>query len=296
MSLIPRGKRLARLVAAVFLLIGAALGPGSVAAPGIFSRQAEALNSGNEIELALGFDTACAPTSAQMQTLWSNSPWFNAGVYVGGANISCKSNANLTASWLNAVHSQGWQFVYFYVGLQATCTPAGKYYVMSSNTSTAQSQGGDAATDAVYILANPLGIPNSAAGTPITYDMEAYGQPSAGSGCQLAVNAFMKGWTSYLHTSPAQLSGYYGSTCSSNVNLQASVSPVVDYIHGANYDSNPNPSVMSCVSSGNWVNNQRLKQYVANVSASNYGVNISVDYDCAHGPTSPSGSQLNANC
>jgi len=161
---------------------------------------------------------------------------------------------------------------------------------MSTNTSTAKTQGQNNASAAFTKVASGLGVTGTAAGTPITYDLDGYGQPAAGSQCQLAVNAFMSGWTSYLHGGIAQKAGVYGSTCASNLDILAGVSPVVDYIHGASWDGNTSTSVMPCVSSSHWTNNQRLKQYQVNQSASQYGVNIIVDYNCSHGPVAPSGS------
>jgi len=285
-----------RVLLMALLLAGVMFGPGAVAAPTVLSQPAAALGSGNEILVALGFDSECAPTAAQMQTLWTKSPWFFAGVYIGGVNIGCKTNTNLTASWLNTVHNQGWWFNFFWVGDQAPCASS-IYARMSSDQNTAYNDGFNNGSSSTDKLINTLGVTNSASGTPVTYDMEGYGQPSWSSSCQLAVDAFMRGWTTYLHLAPAQKSGYYGSTCASNVDALAGISPTVDFIHGAYYNNNPNPSDMLCVNSGHWVNYQRLKQYLANQSAANYGVsNLTVDYDCSHGPTAPSGSQLNANC
>jgi hypothetical protein len=267
------------------------IGPGAVVAPSILSQSAQALGPGSSIVDHLGFDSACAPTVAQMSTLWANSPWWWVGVYTGGVNVSCKKNTNLTAAWLNSAKSQGWDFAFFWVGEQAFCIP-GSFYLMSTNTSTANTQGQNNAGLAFNRLtaAGGLGVTGSAAGTPITYDLEGYQQPAPGSACQLSVNAFMSGWTSYLHGGIAQKAGVYGSTCGSNLDILASVTPTVDYIHGASWDGNKSTSVMPCVSSSHWVTNQRLKQYQVNQSASQYGVNINVDYNCSHGPVAPSGS------
>ena len=291
-----RATSVTRVVGVAFFLAVLAVAPGAVVAPTILSQPVHALGSGSSVIRQLGFDAQCAPTSAQMNTLWINSPWWWVGVYIGGDNVSCKSNANLTGSWLNTVHGQGWEFAFFWVGDQAPCIANPQlYYLISPNTSTAATQGSNNAAAAYARIIN-LGVTNSAAGTPITYDLDGYGQPTKGSSCQLAVNAFMAAWTSYLHGGIAQLSGVYGSTCASNLNYLASVSPTVDYIFGAYYDGNPSTSDMPCVSSTNWVNNQRLKQYTANQSASQYGVSITVDYDCSHGPVAPSGSSGGSAC
>jgi hypothetical protein len=283
-------------VVAAFLTV-VVLGPGAVVAPKLLSQPAEALGNGNTITQHLGFDTKCAPTVQQMSTLWTNSFWWWVGIYAGGVNVSCKSNTNLTASWLNTVRNQGWLFAFFWVGEQAPCNNPNVYYLMSYNTSTAASQGQSNASDFYNKMTGTLGITNQANGTPFTYDLEAYGQPAPGSSCQLAVNAFIARFTQWLHFSPAQLVGVYGSTCSSNLDVLAGVSPVIDYIHGAQWNNNPDTTQMQCVASSHWVNHQRLKQYTVNQDAGPQGVpGLIVDYDCGNGPVAPAGGQAGQNC
>lgn len=258
---------------------------------------ARALGSGNTVMQSLGMDTACVLTAAQMQTVWTDSPFYWTGVYIGGDNVSCKNNSNLNSSWLNTTHGQGWGFEFIWVGDQAPCIGSG-FYLMSTNTSTANSQGWSNAQSATNTLDLNLGLANYAAGTPVIFDLESYGPPSPSSPCQQSVNAFMSGWTTFLHTSPAQKSGVYGSTCASNLSVLAGVSPVVDFIDGAQYDGNSNTTVMSCVSSGSWVNHQRIKQYSTAGAGTYYGVFFAwgIDYDCAYAPVAPSGTSWGTNC
>lgn len=294
-----RVAKVTNVVVATFLAV-MLVAPGAVVVPAILSQPVQALDSGSTITQRKGFDTMCAPTTDEMNTLWLRSPWWWAGVYVGGVNVACKNNANLNSAWLNTVRSQGWFFAFFWVGEQGPCVDQVLgYAVMSSDLPTAESQGSSNASSAYNQIIGPLGVANSARGTPITFDLEGYGQPASGSACQQAVNRFMRGWTTNLHISPAQLAGVYGSTCGSNLDLLAGVSPVVDYIHGAawsNSNPDPNPSNMPCVSSGHWTTNQRLKQYQVGQSAGPYGVNITVDYNCARGPVAPSGASSGADC
>lgn len=49
----------------------------------------------------LGFDRCAAPTTGNMKTWWNSSPFFDIGIYLGGASLSCKnSNPNLISSWV----------------------------------------------------------------------------------------------------------------------------------------------------------------------------------------------------
>jgi hypothetical protein len=289
------GRRVTELVVIAFLT-AVLLGPGAVAVPTLLSQPVMALGNGSTTTQHLGFDAQCAPTIDQMQTLWTNSPWWWVGVYAGGVNVTCKTNTNLTASWLNSARNQGWLFAFFWVGEQAPCN-SGNYYLMSSDTSTAASQGQNNASAFYNQMTGTLGVTGQANGTPLTYDLEGYGQPAPGSTCQLAVNAFISRFTTWLHYSPPQLVGVYGSTCSSNLDVLAGVSPVIDYIHGAQWNNDPDTNHMQCVATSHWIYHQRLKQFTVNQDAGQYGVpGLNVDYDCGNGPVAPSGGQSGQNC
>lgn len=51
-----------------------------------------------------GFDTCAAPTKTTMSNWWTNSPYYNIGIYIGGSSRGC-AQPNLTASWVTAVQS-----------------------------------------------------------------------------------------------------------------------------------------------------------------------------------------------
>ena len=70
-----------------------------------------------------GFDACTAPSTDTMQS-WLQSPYRFVGVYIGGRNTAC-NQPNLTADWVNTVHSWGYGLIPTYVGLQAWCTSAG---------------------------------------------------------------------------------------------------------------------------------------------------------------------------
>lgn len=159
------------------------------------------------------FDTCDTPSLDSMRA-WMASPYRTVGIYTGGIARACKTQKNLTPSWVATVTGMGWSLVPIYVGLQANCMTyrkGGKIIPfpsrMSASEAEAASQGRDAALDAI-VQQRALGIgPN----VPIYYDMEHY---NASNGtCAAAVHAFTNAWTATLH-SKGYLSGLYGSSSS----------------------------------------------------------------------------------
>jgi hypothetical protein len=205
--------------------------------------------------------------------------------------MSC-TQPNLSSGYLNTVNSQGWSFEFIWVGPQAPGT--GYAHQFSSTPSTAYTQGQNEASSAYNKLLS-LGIGNSAANTAIVYDLDA-----VNTTYQSAVNSFISGWINILHISPAQKAGVYGSVCGSNLNALRNLSPYPDFIWGAYYNGNPSTSNLytgTCgVTSGNWINHQRLKQYNNTHNETWGGVTLSVDDDCANGPTDPTGVGTDTAC
>lgn len=259
------------------------------------SAPAYALTNGSGIMQQKGFDTCQDPTTSQTQAFWNGSPYWWIGTYIGGIDMAC-SQPNLSASWLNTVFGQGWQFEFIWVGLQPPGTAFANQF--STDPNTALNQGYQEGINAWNELTKTLGVTNGAANTALVYDLDAV-NPTY----QSAVNAFIKGWMNELHNSPAQKAGVYGSVCGSNLGALASVSPPPDYVWGGFYDGNPSTSDLwdgppyNCgVPSGDWVSNQRLKQYNGGHNETWNHVTLNVDDDCANGPTSPQGGGTNSSC
>ncbi len=254
---------------------------------------ASAISNGSAVSTTQGFDRCELPSVSNMQTWWNDSPYFWYNVYIGGDEAGCPPG-NI-GSWLNQVNGQGWNFEYTWVGPQPPCS-TGYTNTFSSDPATAYNQGEAQAGDAWNQLQSD-GVANSAVNTPVIYDLE-----TAGNGtCQGAINSFIQGWVNSLNTSPAQVPGVYGSICGSNLAALATLNPPPYFIWGADWDNNPNTAVLDdgpggCgVPNGDWVSQQRLKQYNGDVSQNYGGVTMTVDEDCANSLTTPSGSQA-ANC
>jgi hypothetical protein len=257
------------------------------ASPAFQAMPAQALGGGGGVTIGKGFDACTAPSTSAMNAWWSGTPWTWVGVYIGGDSRAC-SQPNLTATWLNAQFKTGWRFEFLWVGPQAPCTTFGNR--ISSSTSTAFNQGVAQAQQVFTALTN-LGVGNNAQGTPVIYDMEAF--DTSNSGCVAAVRSFVNGWVQQLHVAPAQVAGYYGSTCGSDVDAMASIAHVPDYINGADFDGNSSTKVMACVSSSHWVSHQRLKQYQGGHNETWNGVTLNIDSNCANGPLAPSATNFN---
>jgi hypothetical protein len=216
------------------------------------------------------------------QAFWTNTPYWNFGLYIGGSVAACPATS---ASYVTSLRNMGWKLMLIWVGPQAPCSSFGTR--ISYTTSTAASQGKNEAIAAYNKLVN-LGI--ETLNTPVTYDLEAY--DTSNSSCLAAVKSFMAAWTAQLHVSPAQKSGVYGSSCGSGLDSFASISPVPDYIVGADWDGASSTASISCIPSTHWVYNQRHKQYRGGHNETYNGVTVSVDSDCSNGPVYPSPDNL----
>src|SRR5215467_7240676 len=120
-------------------------------------------------------------------TKWLASSYRAVGVYIGGANRAC-AQANLTRSWLTAIASQGWHYFPIYPGLQSSCVLASGDATITTSKAAAE---GKAAADDAAAQAASLGIGR---GTPLIFDMEAYGPA-----CDSQVTTFLSAWDAELN-------------------------------------------------------------------------------------------------
>ena len=249
---------------------------------------AGAISAGGGVLQGKGFDACAAPSTSTMQAWWTNTPWSFIGVYIGGSVRGCWQ-PNLTSSWFNTTHAQGWRYELIWVGPQAPCTTFANR--ISYNTTTAYQQG-QAEANSAYSALQGLGF-GTAQGTPVVYDMENYPNNSS---CRAAVKSFMQGWVDQLAVAPAQQSGVYGSACGSYLADFATIARPPNYIVPADWDGNPSTSVMACISGGNWSNHQRIKQYQGGHNETWGGVTLNIDSNCANGPVAPSGANYTSAC
>ncbi|MFT3892404.1 MAG: DUF1906 domain-containing protein [Anaerolineales bacterium] len=248
-------------------------------------------NGGNsQIYIGQGFDICEIPTLSQMETWAVSSPYKAINLYIGGSSRLC-SNTALTASYLKQLTALGWKFIPTWVGPQAPCT---SYLTrMSSNTTTAYNQGVAQADLAVDTLATlGLTLPDQT-GSIAYYDIEYYGTDSA---CRAAVNSFMNGWVSQMHTR-GNLAGVYGSpVCNTALSDFRSITNVPDAVWIAAWYYNigdprgtydPTASVWdwlgSCMPNTAWSDHQRLRQYSGDHIETWGSLSLEIDNDILDG-------------
>ena len=218
-----------------------------------------------------GFDQCAAGTVSQMQAWWTSTPWSWANIYVGGANRGC-SQSHLNASWVQSILAQGWLVLPTWVGLQAPGSSCSGCSKLSTNTTTAASQGkneANAASDAVAAL----GLTSP---TIVYFDMEQYSPSSA------AVKAFIGGWVQQMHLRGNQ-AGVYGGG-SNAANDWAPISYPPDAVWIANWNNNPSVFGLSGLPDSLWAQHQRIHQYKGDHNETWGGVTFSIDSNASDGP------------
>lgn len=68
-------------------------------------------SSGAGTSIHLGFDECQAPGTPLQRAWRTSSPFFDIGIYIGGASRSC-ANTNLTSSWVTGAQSLGWGLMF----------------------------------------------------------------------------------------------------------------------------------------------------------------------------------------
>ncbi len=221
--------------------------------------------SGQGVFTGSGFDTCAAPSASAM-TAWLASKFRAVGIYIGGINRAC-AQANLSPGWLRTIQSQGWHYFPIYPGLQSSCVLA--YGDATITTSRAAAEGRAAADDAAAQAA-ALGIPT---GTPLIYDMEAYGPT-----CNSQVITFLSAWDAELHAR-----GYSSGVYESFTNVGALISAAgsmtePDVIYYADWDGIAT-TASSYMPATMWTNHQRLHQYLGGHLETHGGVTLDIDSD-----------------
>ncbi|HEX3805278.1 MAG TPA: DUF1906 domain-containing protein [Gaiellaceae bacterium] len=211
---------------------------------------------------------ACSAPSTNALTAWSASPYRGVGIYIGGANRACKQT-NLTPTWVQTTLSMGWNLLPLYVGLQAPCVSQSGLARVSTNVTTAVTQGRSAANDAAG-EATSLGLPS---GSPIWFDMEGYKLND--SSCTKAVQSFVSAWDVELHTRGFK-AGVYGSAASTIRDI-TSAATIPDLAWIANWNGVQSVFGDPNVSDEFWSNHQRVHQYKGGHKETYGGVTIDID-------------------
>jgi hypothetical protein len=255
------------LAVSTLLTVSALAGPGASAARA---------SSGYDVHQ--GIDKCGDQKDATVDALWTGTPFYNYGLYLGGAQsgwVSCTSSA----SFVSYVRNKGFGLMPLWDDLQAPCSSAAKK--MSSNTTTARSQGVSAA-NAAKSTAAADGFTLS---DVLWLDMEKFDESNAS--CKAAVHAYIDGWDSVLNTLTD--AGIYVNPANAVSLLSLTNKP--DFAWFSVWDVEVN-SVwgISGVPNSDWLNDRRIHQYRGPKPyhlpwgcTSNCTITVSVDVDCVNG-------------
>ena len=221
-----------------------------------------------------GFDSCTTPSLATMQ-VWRQQ-YAAIGVYIGGVNDAC-AYGNLSAAWVKSAAGMGWGMLPTYVGPQAPCWSWNGQGVRIKS-SAAAAEGVTAGDDAVSD-ARLFGL---SAGSPLYYDMEAYGSSQS---CVSTVLTFIGAWDRTV-AAAGYVTGVYSSQDSGIVNMQAAVTAKTagftppDALWIALWDN------VATLKDGtlSWPLDERSKQYEGNTTGTVGGITLSIDDDLAGGP------------
>ena len=259
-------------------------------------------SSGSQISTHLGFDAYNVPPATPTMAAWmSSSPFYDIAIYLQGAKNGHKDpilGSPNGPSWISAVEGQGWGLVPTWVGVQSPCacyktnpTTGVCTTAYPSVFSSNPSQDGQNEAKAAVSSANALGLT-----TPIIYkDIENYYGPTLCTPIQqaaagTAVQAFVSGWVSQLHStangSGNYLAGVYGNPKPAQNDFSQAV-PIPDDVWVTKTPSAGKPPVVATwnlapLTDSPWPNSQRLHQFLIGQPSATWGgqgLNETMDYD-----------------
>ena len=230
-----------------------------------------------------GFDQCLAPTQAKMDTWREYSPFSAVGIYISGKSRACRSQPNLTKTWVSNQLARQWRLLPITLGPQASCQPRFPRYkddvkINASSTDNyrkARLQGWAEAKSAVS-AAQALGI---TAGSTLWYDLEGFDFNN--TACRESALRFVHAWTRSLHAL-GYVSGLYSSVGSGikmvdNARVYRPGQFVLpDMIWMARWDGVANTST-SYVREDGWRPGARVKQYRGGHNETWGGVTINID-------------------
>jgi peptidoglycan hydrolase-like protein with peptidoglycan-binding domain len=285
----------ATLAAATTALSGVAL----TAAP---AQAAEIVTPGNFT--GYGFDQCLAPSQSAMDTWLRSSPFLAVGIYISGDSRYCRSQPNLTPTWVDTQLRSGWRLLPITLGPQAWCTTRDRYLKQerinpdaTRGYSKARAQGRDEAREAVGV-ATGLGI---APGSTLWYDIEAF--DISRTDCRESALSFLSAWTNQLHAR-GYVSGVYSSAGSGVKMLDDAQTDrpgqyaMPDQIWVARWSGVPgqvNDARTTYLRETSWMPHRRVHQYRGGHNETHGGVTINIDsnwLDLGTGSVAPAAKPL----
>ncbi|TIC80191.1 glycoside hydrolase domain-containing protein [Nocardioides sp. GY 10127] len=279
-------------------LLAAGLTGGAAEAAGTATRDGDPTVVTPRNFTGLAFDQCHTQSQKTMNAWWKASPYQAVGVYISGASRACRSQPNLTATWVATQAAKGWRILPITLGPQASCNPRFPRYKNDETViakpgkngryDQAYEQGVGSASHAVN-TASDLGI---AAGSTLWYDMEGFNLGS--KHCRESALSFLDGWTDRLHEL-GYVSGVYSSASSGIKALDGARQnrpnrfALPDRIWIADWDGDATTS-SEYISDDGWSDGARMKQYRGGHDETWGGVTVNIDssyLDLGTGTTAP---------
>ncbi len=157
-----------------------------------------------------GFDQCLAPTQSAMDTWWKKSPFSAVGIYVSGDSRACRSQPNLSPTWVATQVARGWRLLPIALGPQASCQPRFPRYADDFKISPKPTGGyalaasqGLAEADKNAADATAYGI---GAGSTIWYDLEGFNLGD--THCRESALVFVSSWVTRIKAH-GYVAGFY---------------------------------------------------------------------------------------
>ena len=273
----PPSRPLRRLVTTVLTAVATLAAGFAVAAPADAGNVATPGNF-----TGYGFDQCLAPSQQSMNAWLTSSPYWAVGIYISGASRACRSQPNLTPTWVSTQLRNGWRLLPITLGPQAWCTTRERYLkqvrINPSPTNayaTARSQG-RAEADKAVATAQKLGI---VARSTLWYDIEAF--DISKYHCRESALSFLSAWTNRLH-GRNYVSGIYSSAASGikmlddvRVNRPGKYT-MPDRVWIADWNRRADV-YSSYVRNSGWMPHKRVHQYRGGHNETHGGVTINID-------------------
>lgn len=231
-----------------------------------------------------GFDQCRTPAQASMDAWLNSSPFMAVGVYISGNSRACRSQPNLTPTWVSTQLAGGWRILPITLGPQSSCVGRFPRYtddptISTSSTNAYAAARAQAAAEVATAIqaASALGI---VPGSTLYYDLEGWSDWTNGP-CREAALAFLSTWTQQVRAN-GYVSGVYSSAGSGmkildQARMQARTDVTLpDQIWLARYDNVAGTSSTQYISDDGW-QGQRIKQFQGGHDETWGGVKINID-------------------
>ena len=230
-----------------------------------------------------GFDQCLAPSQQTMNRWWRASPYSAVGIYISGDSRACRSQPNLSPTWVATQVARGWRLLPIALGPQASCQPRFPRYADDFTISPtprgdyrkARKQGAaEAAKNAADATAYGIGP-----GSTLWYDLEGF--DLGNTRCRESALRFVSSWVTSIKAS-GYVAGLY-SSASSGIKmlddarrLRPGQFALPDRIWIARWDGQANTSTTYIPEDG-WRPGGRMKQYRGGHDERWGGATINID-------------------